>query len=228
MVWRLFFLITIVAVSGLPASVVAQSTPTWRVQIGGGYMHSDGESSVEIGLGTVVTTDVGDGIFYKVRVERRFTESLGISLSGFTWSDHDFIRQQTFSDGSTFESRDAMGANVLALGVVGHFLDDGGIHVVADLFILYAWYEDLLLEGPGPPFGDGESIAVRPDSRPGMGLIVGLEIPLGTPYLSLNPWAGAAVAQFTEAFFDASRGASSTVDVPLSPVMAGVSLGFRF
>lgn len=215
-------------------SAVAQDTTFWKIYGGVGYMHVDGRSESQTesqaGLPVVETTDIEDGRMFILRLERRFTQSLGLSVGGLGWSDHVFVLHQRFPDGTEFESRDSFTLRALSLGVVAHFFEDQIAHLALELFLMYAWYDELTLAGAGPPLDDTEPRVIRPDSRPGIGVFAGLEIPLRPSWLTLRPWAGVAIAQFTETLFLDSRleGLTGSIDVRLTPVMGGASLGVRF
>ena len=228
MIWRTVFVVVVLAVCCLPGTTVAQDT--WHLRGGVGYASPDGSFQAQRANGKIVTSDIDEGVLVSLRVERQLTRRLGITVGGLGLSRHHFIIHQDFPDDTEFEARDGFRFNAVTAGVALHFLQDRFAQVVVEPFLLFAWYNDVSIASAGPPYDRTLPIDVDVQAVPGIGLITSLEIPLGNPSVTLNPWVGLAAVRFTGPFPDdpSIPGSDGDIGVGFSPLMAGVALGFHF
>ena len=227
---HLVLLASLLTICCLPSVAIAQKTHSWHIRGGVAYASPDGSFETQRANGKFVTSDIDEGTVFALRVERQLTRRLGITVGGLGLSEHYFIIRQDFPDGLTFIARDAFRFNAVTAGIALHFFQNRFAQVVLEPFLLFAWYNDVILSSAGPPFDRTTPLDIDIESRPGLGLIVNLEIPLGTPALTLNPWAGLAAVEFSGPFpaDPALPGTEGDIGVGFSPLMVGVALGFHF
>lgn len=226
--WMSFISCAVLLAWCWPRQEDAQQNP-WVVRAGAGYAVPDGTFEAQRANGKIVTSDIDAGPLFSVRVERRVSPRIGLTLGGVR-SDHDFIIHQDFPDGTAFEARDSFRFQAITAGVAFHWFEGRGAHFIVEPYFLFAWYDDVSLDSAGPPFDRTDPIDVAVESRPGVGVIAGLEIPIAGSSFSFNPWVGIAAVRFSGPFPDdpSIPGSDGEIGVSLAPLSLGVSVGLHF
>ncbi len=227
--WRTILLAAALAACGLPRSAVALQADTWHIRGGVAYASPDGTFQAQRANGKIVTSDIDEGVLFSFRVERQLTRSLGVTVGGLGLSNHHFIIHQDFPDGTEFEARDEFRFKAVTVGLAFHVFRESFAPVILEPFVLFAWYDDVSLASAGPPYDRNASIDVDVRFQPGLGMIASLEIPVGGPSVTLNPWVGLAAVRFTGPFpGDPSiAGSEGNIGVGFSPLMVGLALGLH-
>ncbi len=227
--WRTVILAGALAVCCLPRSAAALQADTWHIRGGVAYASPDGSFQTQRANGKIVTSDIDEGVLFSFRVERQLTRRLGVTVGGLGLSNHHFIIHQDFPDGTEFEARDEFRFRAVTAGVAVHLFQESFAPMVLEPFLLFAWYDDVSLASAGPPYDRTVPIDVDVNFQPGLGLIASLEIPVGGPSVTLNPWVGLAAVRFTGPFPDdpSIPGSGGDIGVGFSPLMVGVALGLH-
>lgn len=227
-IWPNVIMVAALTACCLPRSAACQAD-TWHIRGGVAYASPDGSFQTQRGNGKIVTSDIDEGVVFSLRVERQLTRRLGITMGGLGFSEHHFIIHQDFPDGTEFEARDRFRFKAVTAGVALHFFQDRFAHLMLEPFLLWAWYNDVSLASVGPPYDRTASIDVDVQPQPGIGMVVSFEIPIGGPFVTLNPWVGLAAVRFTGPFpADPSiPGSEGDIGVGFSPLMVGVMLGLH-
>ena len=214
----------------LPHSAAALQADTWHIRGGVAYASPDGSFQAQRANGKVVTSDIDEGVLFSLRVERQLTRRLGLMVGGLGLSNHNFIIHQDFPDGTEFEARDGFRFKAVTAGVALHFFQESFAPVVLEPFLLFAWYDDVSIASAGPPYDRTVPIDIDVNALPGIGMITSLEIPVGGPSVTFNPWVGLAAVRFTGPFPDdpSIPGSGGDIGVGFSPLMVGASLGLHF
>ncbi len=227
--WYTVILAAALTACGLPHSAAALQADTWHLRGGVAYASPDGSFQTQRANGKIVTSDIDEGVLFSFRVERQLTRRLGITVGGLGLSNHHFIIHQDFPDGTEFEARDDFRFKAVTVGLAVHLFQESFAPVVLEPFLLFAWYNDVSLASAGPPYDRTTSIDVDVNFQPGLGMIANLEIPVGGPSVTLNPWVGLAAVRFTGPFPDdpSIPGSGGDIGVGFSPLMVGVALGLH-
>ena len=224
MVSRLALLIGSVALS---QSVAADP---WQISITGNFVSPDGETTLSRPNGKLVSTDIDSSAGFSLELGYDLGARSTLTLSYAGSAKHKLTIHQDFPDGSDFSSSDNFRMDTISLGWQYKLVPSRGFNVYLEPNLTYVHFSDVYLESAGPPFDREAPLDFEIDEQLGLGLTLGLDVPLGTSNWSMTGTASVMVFGFEGRTTPDPNdpGFDSGIDLDFNALSVGLGMTYDF
>ena len=197
----------------------------WRLRLFGFYMGTGEQPTVTDDAGTVLTTDNNAGAGIGVDAEYRFNERLGLEL-GLALADHGDFRPAVALSGAVVDATDTMSVSMLSLGVNYNLTASATVDVYVGAVVALVGYDSFSISyDPSGmlPAGSPTSVRVKVDDDVGLGLQLGVDLPLDEMH-----WILHAKLRYLRSSMDGTGSGATMTSVDYDPLVIGLGFGYRF
>lgn len=219
--WMFFASVCLVSIAVVaPTSARADN---WRLRGYGLYLDSGDQPRVVDDLGSSASTDDSDATGFGINAEYRLGERFGVEL-GLARADHQGFRARTNLPGMVTTS-DTMTITMATAGGNYHLTPASRVDLHLGAFVALVDYDELGFrygQGVPLPVGYPRRIEVDVDDDVGLGVDLGLDVPIG------DVWGFYGDLRYLSTTMEGSSSNARLVSTDYDPLMVGVGFSFSF
>ena len=207
------------------ASPAGAEEGDWRLRLFGFYMGTGDQPTVTDEAGTILTTDNDAGAGIGLDAEYSFNVRLGLEL-GFAHADHGDFRPEVALSGAVVDATDTMSVSMLSVGVNYNLTPSAAVDVYVGAVVALVDYDSFSISyDPSGvlPAGSPASVRVDVDDDVGLGLQLGVDLPLDEEH-----WLLHAKLRYLKSSMAGTGSGATMTSVDYDPLVLGLGFGYRF
>jgi outer membrane protein len=197
----------------------------WRLRLFGFYMGTGDQPTVTDDAGTILTTDNDAGAGIGLDAQYSLNGRLGLEL-GLALADHGDFRPAVALPGAVVDATDTMSVSMLSVGVNYNLTPSAAVDVYVGAVVALVDYDSFSISyDPSGvlPAGSPSNVRVDVDDDVGLGLQLGVDLPLDEEH-----WILHAKLRYLKSSMDGTGSGAAMPSVDYDPLVIGLGFGYRF